>query len=98
VSDIKQAVNVERWSGEPGKFRDHDLSLSGVLGAMKGTDLNTAEEGEFLLLFALSQEDVKKIIANRPYTSKEQLLSKKVLSRATYLKIRDLVIVEKKLR
>jgi len=95
VQHIKQTVNVERWAGEPGKFNDDDFG-SMSLRSLMGTDLNTAAEGEFLLMAELSEADVKKIIANRPYTSKEQLLSKKVLARATYLKIRNLVTVGEK--
>jgi hypothetical protein len=97
VRDIKQTVNVERWAGEPGKFTDDDGPLAGVtLRALMGTDLNTASEGELLLALGLSDADVKKIIANRPYASKEELVSKKVLSRATYLKIRNHVTVGEK--
>jgi competence protein ComEA len=36
----------------------------------------------------------KKIIAGRPYAKKDQLLSKKVLPKATYDKIKDKIVAK----
>lgn len=92
IGDIEQAVNVERWAGKPGEVVDD----SPVQGALRLVDLNTAQTMDLVVLAGLSEADATKVIAHRPYTSKEQLVSRKILSRATYAQIQDRVTVEKK--
>jgi competence protein ComEA len=57
-------------------------------------DLNTATAVELKALPGLSEGDAAKIIQGRPYTDKSQLLAKKVVSEATYDKIKDHVTVQ----
>ena len=55
-------------------------------------DINSASEADLKALTGIGDTYSKKIIAGRPYTKKDQLLSKKIVPKATYDKIKDKII------
>jgi competence protein ComEA len=55
-------------------------------------DINTATTAQLKALPGLSDSDSTKIIQGRPYSDKSQLVSKKVISEATYDRIRDHIV------
>ena len=57
-------------------------------------DINSATAAELKMLPGVSDSDAGKIIQGRPYTDTNQLVSKKVVSEATYEKIRDHVVAK----
>jgi competence protein ComEA len=57
-------------------------------------DINTATAAELKALPGVSDSDSAKIIQGRPYTDKNQLVSRKVVSEMTYEKIKDHVIAK----
>ncbi len=57
-------------------------------------DINIASEADLKALPGIGDAYSKKIIAGRPYTKKDQLLSKKVLPKATYDKVKDKIIAK----
>jgi competence protein ComEA len=57
-------------------------------------DVNTASEDELKALPGISEADAKKIIENRPYKSKDELVQKKVMPKATYDKIKDQIVAK----
>jgi competence protein ComEA len=57
-------------------------------------DLNSATATELKALPGVTDSDASKIIQNRPYADKSQLVSKKVVSETTYDRIKDHVVAK----
>jgi DNA uptake protein ComE-like DNA-binding protein len=57
-------------------------------------DLNSATATELKALPGVTDSDAAKIIQGRPYSDKSQLVAKKVVSDATYEKIKDHVVAK----
>jgi DNA uptake protein ComE-like DNA-binding protein len=56
-------------------------------------DLNSADASSFAALPALTVEDARRIVANRPYASKDELLRRKIVDERRYAAIADQVYV-----
>jgi Helix-hairpin-helix motif len=57
-------------------------------------NLNSASETELAKLPGLTRQDARRIIQNRPYRDKRELLTKGVLSDGEYRRIRDVTRVQ----
>ena len=59
-------------------------------------DLNAASEGDLKMVPGIGDAYAKKIVQNRPYKRKDELVQKKVVPQATYDKIKDHIIAKQK--
>jgi competence protein ComEA len=58
-------------------------------------DINTASADQLKALPGLNDDDVRKIIAGRPYARKNQLKQKKIISAAVYDGIKSSIVAKK---
>jgi len=54
-------------------------------------DINTATEAQMIAILGIGSKDARKIIDARPYTKKDQLKTKEIISADTYEKIKKLI-------
>lgn len=57
-------------------------------------NVNSASESDLMELPNISQATARKIIRNRPYHDREDLLAKNVVSEEQYAKIKDIITVQ----
>ena len=62
--------------------------------AKERLDINSASADELKALKGIGEADAKKIVENRPYKTKDELVEKKVVPKATYDKIKDQIVAK----
>jgi len=78
---------------EPSKSPTHRAHHA-VKKAVPKLDLNSASKEELMKLPGVGEATAEKIVEGRPYKGKGDLLTKKIVGRSVYGKIRNMVIAK----
>jgi len=69
------------------------ISSMAIAQAKKQVDINSATEEEMVAI-GIEKAAAKKIIEARPYRNKTELVSKQLLTRTQYDKLKDLIVAK----
>ena len=58
-------------------------------------DLNTASEADLAALPGVGADNAKKIVDARPFARKDQLVSKKILTKANFDEVKELIVAKR---
>jgi competence protein ComEA len=78
-----------------GKTQDAASNTKDAVTGNKRVDLNSATKDELAALPGMTADDAQKVIDNRPYKMKSDLVKKNVVSAEEYAKIKDNVVAKK---
>lgn len=69
------------------------LAQSKAMNAPKIVDVNSAPEAEIVAV-GIDKPTAKKIVEGRPYRNKRELLTRQLLSKEQYEKVKDLLVAK----
>jgi competence protein ComEA len=84
------------WSQGNAAKTPPKAALKAVVQNADLVDINSATREQLAQLPGIGTAYSEKIIKGRPYTKKDQLLSKHIVPKATYDKIKDMIIAKQK--
>jgi DNA uptake protein ComE-like DNA-binding protein len=91
------AIGLAAAQAAPAKATDTKApAASGPAQKTGLIDINSASTDELDTLPGIGPALAKKIIDNRPYRAKNELVSKKVIPQSTYAKIKDQIVAHQK--
>jgi len=77
------------------KHKSHAMSAKAGAAKVEMTDINSASKEDLMKVNGVDDATADKIIAGRPYKMKSQLVTKKIVDKATYAKLKGSVVAKK---
>ena len=100
-SQMDQSKSAISSAGSATKSAASDVGSAAKSGTMAASDkvtgkidINSASKDDLMKLSGIGEATSNKIIAGRPYKTKRDLLTRKIVNQTTYNKISDKVIAQ----
>ena len=87
-------VSAQSGAARPARPAHASAPQPAAIPAADLVDLNTASIEQLMALPGIGDVYAKKIVDGRPYKSKYELVTRKIIPRTTYSKMRELVIAK----
>ena len=94
TASISFAADMKTVPATPSVPAMDKKAVTAPAAKMEMIDINSATEAELKAIPGIGDEYSKKIIAGRPFSNKSQLLSKKIIPKPVYDKIKDMIIAK----
>lgn len=89
------AVVPATWAVSAPPAAQKPNTMAAMSSQMGQLDINTATEAQLKAVPGIGDVYAKRIIQNRPYTSKDQLVSKGVLPQGVYSKVKGQLVAHR---
>ena len=83
-------------SGKSETSKDQKAGMAGEKAKGDKIDINAASKDELATLPGIGEKTADKIVAGRPYKTKRELLTKKIVPSSTYDKLKDQIVAHQK--
>src|SRR5215470_10282690 len=93
LAPFASAATTKATAGTPHAKTAH--ATKGNTAPAGKVDINTASKEELAALPVIGDVTADKVIAGRPYKTKRDLLTRKILTENQYAKIKDMIIAKK---
>ena len=92
----RRRASIAQSAPAPAPAAKPAQSIAQKIAASKALlDINTATAAQLKALPGMGDEYVRRIIAGRPYTAKNQLTTRGILPQSAYEQVRDLIIAHR---
>lgn len=89
-------MSVSMAVAAPAKKTDQaPVQATGKATKQAQIDINTASEDQLKTLPGFNKAIIDKLVANRPYANKKQLVTKNIISEAVYEEVKDSIIAKR---
>jgi competence protein ComEA len=89
------AIVPATWALSPAPVAGQSSAMSSMSSRMGQVDINSATESQLKAVPGIGDVYAKRIIKNRPYSSKDQLVTKGVLPQGVYDKVKGQIVAHR---